>query len=92
MEFRYKGYDESGRSVTGRIDAESEHALARKLREGGVFLRSAAKTGASRMALPAADRAALWRELGALLEAGLAADAALALLRRRSGGAEAAAG
>lgn len=91
MEFRYKGYTESGAAVSGRVEAADAAAAARKLREEGVFVRSATPVSAAARPLGASARAALWRELGALLAAGLPADGALALLRRRADGAEAAA-
>ena len=91
MEFRYKGYTESGAAVSGRVEAPDAAAAARDLRARGVFVRSAVPVAASARPLGASARAALWRELGALLAAGLPADGALALLRRRADGAEAAA-
>lgn len=91
MEFGYKGYTESGKGVSGRVEAASAQDAARILRERGVFVRAVAPSAAAARPLAALQRSALWREFGALLGAGLAADAALSLLRRRASGAEAAA-
>lgn len=91
MEFRYKGYDENGKRVAGRVEGESAADAVRTLRTQGVFVRSVAPAASLVRPLTKVSRAALWRELGALLEAGLPADSALALLRRRENGAEAAA-
>ena len=91
MEFRYKGYTSDGASAAGRIESPDAAAAARELRGRGVFVRAVSPVSASARPLGASARAALWRELAALLAAGLPADAALALLRRRADGAEAAA-
>lgn len=91
MEFRYRGYTENGASASGRIEASDAAAAALALRGRGVFVRSVSPVAASLKTLSGGARAALWRELGALLSAGLPADSALSLLRRRADGAEAAA-
>ncbi len=90
MTFVYKGYRADGSRASGRIEAADVRDAARRLRDSGVFARkieSLSAPGVSwKSSLSEPERAALWRELGALLGAGLAPDRALALLRSSDSG------
>lgn len=85
MTFLYKGYRADGARASGRIEAADSGDAARILLESGVYARKIEPLASSRKAgsgvLPLQARAALWRELGALLGAGIAPDKALQLLR-----------
>ena len=77
--YEYSGYQADGAPRRGRIEAEGAKQALRRLAETGVFAESVRPLRAS-APLDAARRAALYRELGALLGAGLPMDRALALM------------
>lgn len=82
--YEYKGYTAAGEACSGTIDASSEKHALRMLMEKGIIAehaRPAKLTGQ----LSAAARAAIYRELSALLSAGIQLDAALELLIKSEG-------
>lgn len=86
--YDYKGYTATGEACSGTIDASSEKQALRILIEKGIFaeyVRPARLTGQ----ISAATRAAIYRELSALLSAGIQLDAALELLIKSEGDAAA---
>ena len=85
MTFQYKGYAKDGSPRSGLVEAADETDASRRLLSEGVYARSLAPLAAAARPLSAARRSALYRELGALLGAGLPLDRALALLREPSG-------
>jgi len=79
--FSYTGYSRTdGRARRGVIDAASEKQAARALLDAGVFADTIRPVEA-RGGFGAAARAAFYRELGALLGAGLPLDRALAMMK-----------
>ncbi|MBO7223145.1 MAG: type II secretion system F family protein [Kiritimatiellae bacterium] len=82
--YEYKGYTATGEACSGSIDASSEKHALRLLMEKGIVaeqVRTAKLTGQ----LSPAARAAIYRELSALLSAGIQLDAALELLIKSEG-------
>lgn len=88
MTFLYKGYTAEGAARAGRVEAADEAAAAKALLAQGVYARSLRPLAAGARSLAASSRAALYRELGALLGAGLPLDRALDLLRAEGGAAD----
>ena len=87
MTFLYQGYSADGSRRSGRIEAGDEADAVRALLAEGIYARGvksvAAGGGGGR--LDPARRAVLWRELGALLGAGMPLDQALELMRQSEG-------
>ena len=77
--YDYSGYKADGSSCRGRIEAEGAKEALRRLADAGVFAESVHPLRAS-APLGAARRASIYRELGALLGAGLPMDRALGLM------------
>ncbi len=87
--FEYRGYDQQGRRARGLLDAQDPKEAREKLANRGILAerltpagdgRSATWAGRRAAGFGLADRAALYRELGALLRAGLPMAPALELL------------
>ncbi len=91
MTFLYQGYSADGSRRSGRIEADDEADAVRALLAGGVYVRSVRRAsssgvrGGARRRLDVVRRAVLWRELGALLGAGMSPDKALDLMRQSDG-------
>lgn len=77
--YEYSGYKADGGSCRGRIEAEGVKEALRRLADAGVFAESIRPLRVS-VPLTATRRAAVYRELGALLGAGLPMDRALGLM------------
>lgn len=77
--FRYQGYTAEGRPRKGRIEALHAKEARERLIAEGVFPKDVRPVGQGG-SFDAAKRSILFRELGALLEAGLPLDRALKLL------------
>ncbi|HMP76735.1 MAG TPA: type II secretion system F family protein [Kiritimatiellia bacterium] len=83
--FAYRGFDRQGSRVRGLIEALDPKDAREKLAARGALVESLASAAgetsrSSRTAFPPTARAAFYRELGALLRAGVPAVAALDLL------------
>jgi general secretion pathway protein F len=68
--FEYKGFDAQGRSCKGLVEAMSAKKAREKLIHDGILAERVAPTG-KRMRFPPDRRAMLYRELSALLAAGM---------------------
>jgi len=79
--FEYKGYDSSGRSWRGLIEALSVKDARRQLHEQGILAENLVQTG-RHVRFPSEVRATVYRELGALLRAGLPMVRALEIIIR----------
>ncbi len=77
--YSFSGYTADGKARHGRLAASGEKAAARALQEQGVFVEHIRPVPAA-SGMTSARRAALYREWGALLAAGLPLDRALALM------------
>lgn len=77
--YEYKGYTAKGEACSGTIDAGSEKQALRALMEKGILAEHAKPAKLSGQISPS-RRAAIYRELSALLSAGIQLDAALELL------------
>ncbi|MGI5869210.1 MAG: type II secretion system F family protein [Kiritimatiellia bacterium] len=77
--YDYSGYKADGSSCRGRIEAASAKEALRRLADVGVFAESVRPLGVS-APLGVSRRASIYRELGALLGAGLPMDRALGLM------------
>lgn len=77
--YEYTGYTAKGVACSGTIEASSEKQALRLLMEKGIVAESAIPAKLSGQLKPAI-RAAIYRELSALLSAGIQLDAALELL------------
>jgi general secretion pathway protein F len=77
--FRYQGYTASGQPRKGRVEALSAKEARERLIARGVFPGEVAPVGRGGK-FDAGKRSVLYRELGALLQAGLPLDRALGLL------------
>lgn len=77
--FRYQGYTAGGQTRRGRVEALNVKEARERLIEEGVFPKEVRPVGQGER-FDAARRSVLYRELGALLEAGLPLDRALRLL------------
>ncbi len=85
--FRYEGLDASGARKTGWTEAEEEKGAVRALAARGIYVeRLVPAPSASPESLGESERAAMYRELGALLKAGIPLERALTLLLDESGG------
>jgi len=78
--FRYRGYSAEGTRRQGYIEAESAKLALRALAAEGVFAEQVTPVSSRGEKLRKSRRAALYRELAALLEAGLTLEHALSLL------------
>lgn len=78
--FHYRGYTAAGAASEGQTEAESAKAALRQLTARGVFVERL-QPASSRRTLTSARRSALYRELAALLAAGLPLERALELLQ-----------
>lgn len=77
--YEYKGYTAEGKACSGTVDAASEKQALCSLVEKGIVAESVRPAKLNRQ-LSATARAAIYRELSALLFAGIQLDAALELL------------
>lgn len=77
--FRYQGYTAEGRTRRGRVEALHAKEARERLIAEGVFPREVKPVGGGGR-FDAGARSVLYRELGALLEAGLPLDRGLRLL------------
>jgi general secretion pathway protein F len=68
--FEYKGFDSAGRSSKGLVEAVSLKEAREKLKQGGILAERVTVTG-KKLAFSAEKRAMMYRELSALLGAGL---------------------
>jgi general secretion pathway protein F len=68
--FEYKGFDSSGKSCKGLVEGVSLKEAREKLKLGGILAERVTVTG-KKLAFPAEKRAMVYRELSALLGAGL---------------------
>lgn len=94
--FRYRGYEVSGRSRRGRIEAASSTAASKALEGQGIFPLQLTEVGAARPSssrrrrLAATDLAVTCRQLAVLVSAGISAEEALGAVSRRPGRSQAA--
>lgn len=77
--YEYKGLDSAGRQRKGLVDAISLKDAREKLMAAGIFADKIAQTGRS-LQFPAVRRAAVYRELSALLGSGMPLVKALDML------------
>ncbi len=77
--FRYQGYTSGGQTRRGRVEALNAKEARERLIAEGIFPRDVEPVGRGGK-FDAARRSVLYRELGALLQAGLPLDRALRLL------------
>lgn len=78
--YEYSGYKADGAKCKGKINSNSPKQALRDLANQGIFADRVARIRAKGK-LPVALRSSLYRELGALIGAGIALDRALALLQ-----------
>lgn len=78
--YLYQGYTADGKTRKGRLEALTPKEARERLIESGVYPRWVRGAGGGRGRFTAARRSVFYRELGALLEAGLPLDRALLLL------------
>ena len=79
--FRYQAYTADGKAVKGRREGPGQKAVREALLADGLFVRELHSVGEGRSrGYPPAVRAVLYRELSALLRAGLPLDRSLELL------------
>lgn len=78
--YLYQGYTADGSSRKGRLEALSTKEARERLLSQGIYTRQVRPVGGGRQDFSAARRSVLYRELGALLNAGLPLDRALHLL------------
>ncbi len=79
--FQYLAYTEEGRSRRGRLEALDVKEVRERLLKEGLYVREARMVGQGRRGgLEVGARAVMYRELSALLRAGLPLDRALGLL------------
>lgn len=79
--FRYQAYTTEGKAVRGRKEGPSRKAVRERLHAEGLLVREIQPVGAGRRkGVSPAVRAILYRELSALLHAGLPLDRALEIL------------
>ncbi len=76
--FVYRGYDQSGASRKGMVEAESLKEARSQLASEGVLVESLSQPVARRLALE--PRAAIYRELGALLCSGMTLPQSLSVM------------
>lgn len=77
--FEYKGYTKEGKNVEGTYEASSEKQAIKSLLEKGIFVDSIEVQKLKKKIGPV-ERAAIYRELGALLYAGIPLDKAIEML------------
>lgn len=77
--YEYSGYTADGKLQRGRVESGTEKQAARDLLTRGVFVDQLRPVRLDE-GLPASRRSALYRELGALLAAGLPLDRAVSLM------------
>ncbi len=77
--YEYSGYKTDGTSCRGRVESGSTKQASRQLLETGVFVEHIRPLHVA-LELRTSRRSALYRELGALLGAGLPLDRALSLM------------
>lgn len=78
--FTYQAYTAEGKSRKGRLEAISLKAAREQLLAGGLYPRQVQPVGGRQRSFSPLRRSVLFRELGALLRAGLPLDRALHLL------------
>lgn len=79
--FRYQAYTEAGKAVKGRREGPGLKAVRETLLAEGLYVRSIQSVSSGRArGFPPAVRAVFYRELAALLQAGLPLDRTLELL------------
>ncbi|MCX7591065.1 MAG: type II secretion system F family protein, partial [Kiritimatiellae bacterium] len=79
--YEYRGFDREGRIVRGLIEGVSPKDVRERLAAGGILAERVTETGAG-LRFPAPVRATVYRELAALLAAGIPILRALDLLVR----------
>ncbi len=78
--FVYKGYDANGKTCRGQVEAASPKAARELLAARQVFITNLQVSGSRPSSLSAARRAIFYRELAALLQAGVPLVTALGML------------
>lgn len=78
--FSYRGYDAEGRPQRGLIEAETPKQARAALAEAGTLAEVVEPVGQRGKPVGSARRCSVYRELGALLDAGMPVDRALGLL------------
>jgi len=78
--YLYQGYTADGKSRKGRLEALSPKEARERLLAQGVYPRQVSRVGGGARGFSPSRRSVLYRELGALLRAGLPLDKALHLL------------
>ena len=78
--FRYRGYAANGAAREGLVEAENARLAVAELSRRGIFAESVERVSLAGAGLSPARRAAFYRGLSALLDAGLPLDRALSML------------